>query len=89
MINANSEFLEAQNLKKILIGGFLSLIGSIWALAVVFIAGNNLVSSWPTPPGRFLTTVAELNLTLVFLLSIALVISGICMMVMEYFRKDQ
>ena len=78
-----------ENLKKVLIGGFLSLIGSIWALAVVFIAGNNLVSAWPTPPGRFLTTVAELNLTFVFILSIALVISGICIMAVEYFKKEQ
>ena len=76
-------------MKKILIGGFLSVIGSIWASAVVFVAENNMASAWPTPPGRFLTTVAELNLTLVFLLSIALVISGICMLVTEYFRKDQ
>ena len=76
-------------MKKVLIGGFLSVIGSIWVLAVIFVAGNNLVSAWSTPPGRFLTTVAEMNLTLVFLLSIALVISGICMLVMEYFRKDQ
>ena len=76
-------------MKKVLIGGFLSVTGSIWASAVIFVAENNLVSAWPTPPGRFLTTVAEMNLTLVFLLSIALIISGICMMVMEYFRKDQ
>ena len=76
-------------MKKVLIGGFLSLIGSIWALAVVFIAGNNLVSAWPTPPGRFLTTVAELNLTFVFILSIALVISGICIMAVEYFKNEQ
>ena len=76
-------------MKKILIGGFLSVIGSIWASAVVFVVENNLVSAWPTPPGRFLSTVAELNLTFAFLISIALVISGICMMVMEYFRKDQ
>lgn len=76
-------------MKKVLIGGFLSVTGSIWASAVIFVAENNLVSAWPTPPGRFLTTVAEMNLTLVFLLSIALVISGICMLVTEYFRKDQ
>lgn len=31
-------------MKKVLIGGFFSLIGSIWTLTVVFVAGNNLVS---------------------------------------------
>ena len=39
-------------MKRALIGGFLSLIGSIWSLAIVFIAGNNLVSSWDTQLGR-------------------------------------
>ena len=31
-------------MKKVLIGGFFSLIGSIWALTVVFVAGDQLVS---------------------------------------------
>ncbi|MFR4784845.1 MAG: hypothetical protein ACLUAR_19945 [Pilosibacter sp.] len=29
-------------MKRVLIGGFLSLIGSIWAMAVPFVAGSNL-----------------------------------------------
>lgn len=38
-------------MKRVLIGGFLSLIGSIWAMAVLFVAGSNLTSGWTTPPG--------------------------------------
>ena len=75
-------------MKKVFIGGFLSLIGSIWALAVVFIAGNNLVSGWSTPPGRFLTTVAEMNLTAVFVISVFFVLLGVVIMAIEYFKKD-
>lgn len=75
-------------MKKALIGGFLSLIGSIWALAVVFIAGSNLATSWQDPPGRFLSTVAEMNLTFVFFLSILFVVIGIVIMAVELFRKN-
>ena len=50
-------------MKRVLIGGFLSLIGSIWAMAVLFVAGSNLTSGWTTPPGRFMTTVAEMGLS--------------------------
>lgn len=75
-------------MKKVMIGGFLSLIGSIWALAIIFIAGNNLVSGWATPPGRFLTTVLQLDLMRVFALSIVLVILGIGIMVVEFFRQE-
>ena len=38
-------------MKKVLIGGFLSIIGSIWALAMALVVENNLASSWSTPPG--------------------------------------
>lgn len=76
-------------MKRVLIGGFLSLIGTIWTLAVVFIAGNNLVSEWYTPPGRFLTSVMEMDLLFVFILSVVLTISGIIMMIVELFRKEK
>jgi len=76
-------------MKKVLIGGFISLIGSIWSLAVVFIAGNNLVSSWSNPPGRFLSTVSEMDLTLIFILSIVFVISGLVIMIAELFHREK
>ena len=76
-------------MKKIFVGGFLSLIGSIWALAIIFLAGNNLITAWVTPPGRFLCTVDELGLIIVFALSIILVILGILIMTVELFRKDK
>ena len=76
-------------MKRVLIGGFVSLIGSIWALAIVFIAGNNLVSSWPTRLGRFWGTVLEMGLLPVFVLSVIFVMAGIIIMVLELFRKEQ
>ena len=75
-------------MKKALIGGFLSLIGSIWALAVVFIAGNNLVTGWDTQIGRFWSTVIEMDLLFLFILSVAFVILGFIIMAVEFFHKE-
>ena len=76
-------------MKRVLIGGFLSLIGSMWAMAVMFVAGNNLTSGWSTPPGRFMTTVAEMGLTEVFGMAVLLVILGIAVMLVELVRRDR
>lgn len=74
-------------MKRALIGGFLSLIGSIWSLAVVFIAGNNLVTSWDTQLGRLWSTVIEMDLMFLFILSVVFIILGIGLMAVELFRK--
>lgn len=75
-------------MKRAFIGGFLSLIGSIWALAILVLAGNNLASSWATPPGRFLTTISGLQMMPWFVTSVAFIILGIAIMAIEYFRKS-
>ena len=76
-------------MKRVLIGGFASLIGTIWTLAVAFIAGSNLVSSWSTPPGRFMTTVGENGLMPIFVPAIILTLAGIIVMLVELFRKEK
>ena len=81
--------MEVDEMKKVLIGGFLSLLGSIWALAIMFIAENHLVSTWTTPPGRFLTALAEMKLVLLFALAVLFVVLGIAIMAIEFFRKDK
>ncbi len=75
-------------MKRAIIGGFISLIGSIWTLAVIICANNYTIDGWSTPPGKLLTQLAESNLMLWFCISIALVILGIVFMVIEYFKKD-
>lgn len=75
-------------MKRAVIGGFISLIGSIWTLAIILVAANNLASEWSTPLGRFLTTVSELEMIPFFVISIAFVALGIILMLIEYFRKD-
>ncbi|MCD8142419.1 MAG: hypothetical protein LUD83_03975 [Clostridiales bacterium] len=76
-------------MKRILAGGFLALTGSIWASAFIVIAGNNLTSEWTTPPGRLLTTMMDMNVLFLFIISVLFVIVGFFLMVQEYFGKDK
>ncbi len=76
-------------MKRALIGGFISLLGTIWGLAIAVAASNNLVSSWATPPGRFLTTVAEMGFVPLFAMAIVLIVLGLTIMAIEYFKKDK
>jgi len=75
-------------MKKVLIGGFLSLIGTIWGLAIIVFVGNNLTSSWEKPPGRFLTTVIELNMVIPMVIVFIFLIFGLIVMGVEYFKKE-
>ncbi len=76
-------------MKRVLIGGFLMLIGTIWGLAICVFCGMNLTDAWPTPPGRFLTTVFETGMTLPFVLAIVFIVLGFTIFVKEYFTKDE
>lgn len=75
-------------MKRAIIGGFLSLIGTIWGLAVLIFVGSNLVSMWSTPPGRFLTTLSETGMTLPLVSASILLLLGLVIMGIEYFKKD-
>ena len=75
-------------MKRVLIGGFISLIGSIWMLAIILLVSNDLTSSWQTPPGRLLTTISEKHLMVFFVIAVIFVILGIVFMLKEYFKKD-
>lgn len=76
-------------MKRALIGGFIALIGSIWSLAIVFIAGNNLVTSWDTELGRLWSTIIEMDLMFLFVLSVVFIVLGVILMVVELFRKEK
>jgi len=76
-------------MKRALIGGFLALIGTIWELAIFIFASINLVSSWATPPGRFLTTIAETGMTFPAVVATVLFLAGLAILAIEYFRKER
>ena len=76
-------------MKKVLIGGFLALIGMLGVLGVFLVSSSNLVSGWSTPPGRFLTTISELGFTPLLVFSCLALAAGLLAMGIEYFRKDK
>ena len=75
-------------MKRAIIGGFLSLIGSIWVHAIVISANSYLLDGWSTPPGKLLTQITEADLMPWFVGSIILVLLGIVLMAVElwFFR---
>lgn len=76
-------------MKKVLIGGFLSLIGTIWGAAVIiFVSNNDLASSWFTLIGPFFTTAVELGMVVPMIMSLVLLLIGLWIMSIEYFKKD-
>lgn len=75
-------------MKRVIICCFLSLIGTLGDLAVFIACANNMVSGWGTPPGRFLTTVSELGMTSLLVISNIILVLGLIAMAVEYFRKE-
>ncbi|NMA38070.1 MAG: hypothetical protein GX942_07160 [Papillibacter sp.] len=75
-------------MKRVIIGGFLSLIGAIGCLSVFLTVSGNLVSSWPTAVGRFLTSVDALGMMPLFMAACILLFLGIIILAVEYFKKD-
>lgn len=76
-------------MKKVLIGGFTSLIGSIWSLAIAFVVGNNLVTAFDSDVGRLWSTVLEMELLFPFIISVIFIVFGIVLMAVELFRKEK
>ena len=76
-------------MKRALIVGFISLLGTIWGLAIAVAASNNLVSGWTTPPWRFLTTVSQMGFVPLFVMAIVFIFLGLVIMAIEYFKKDK
>lgn len=76
-------------MKKAIIGGVLSLIGTIWEIAIILFVENNLVSSWSTPSVRFFETISETGMILPMIIATVLFLGGLLIMKIEYFRKEK
>lgn len=76
-------------MKRAMIGGFISLNGSIWMRIVIMCADSYDLYEWTTPPGKLFTQITESNLTVWFILSAAAIVLGMVLMGVEYFRKDK
>lgn len=76
-------------MKRAVIGGFLSLVGSIWTLAVLLCANSHAISGWATPPGKLMTQLNESGLMAWFTVSVGLTALGVVLMAIEYCQKNR
>ena len=75
-------------MKKAIIGGFTSIIGTLGVMSVFIVGANNMVGGWRTPPGRFLSTVPEIGMMPLLVCSFIFLIIGLVIMGIEYFKKE-
>ena len=76
-------------MKRALFGGILTLMGNIWALAVFFIAGNNLEDAWYPELGKFWTVVIEMHLEFLLVFSAVLIVLGMIILAAELYPKKK
>ena len=74
-------------MKRVLIGGFMALLGTLWGAGVIIAASQMLVTSWDPAIGRLMATVLERGLALPFIVSALFLLFGIVIMIAEFFRK--
>lgn len=74
-------------MKKVIIGGFLAVVSSIWSIAIGAYVQFNLVSDWSG--SRFWSSASQLGVILPLILSLIILALGIVIMCIEYFRKDR
>lgn len=78
-------------MKRVLIGGFLALIGTIWCMGGLAGSAANVynVTAWSTPPGRFGTAMLQSGMVWPVVLGGLLLAVGLVVMGVEYFRKEK
>lgn len=75
-------------MKRVIIGGFLALIGAVGTVGFSLAASADLTSSWTTPPGRLMTTMLQNGLFLPAALFFLLLALGLLILGIEYWKKD-
>lgn len=73
-------------MKKAIIGGFLTIVSSLWVFAIGAYVQSNLVTSWRG--SRFWASASELGVVIPLALSLAVLALGLVMLCVEYVRKD-
>ena len=74
-------------MKKILAGGFLSLIGTLWAIALGAYVQGNLVSEWYG--SRFWESAGKLGVMAPLILAFILVFAGVGLLVGGLVSKSE
>lgn len=73
-------------MKKAIIGGFPTIVSSLWALVIGAYVQSNLLASWRG--SRFWASASELGVVVPLVISLAVLALGLVMLCVEYVRKD-
>lgn len=74
-------------MKKVIIGGFLAVISSIWTIVIWAYVQINLAPSW-SGGSRFWSSASQLGVIVPLIISLIILALSIIIMCIEYFRKD-
>ena len=74
-------------MKKTLIGGFLTLSGTIGIVILLVACILNPVTSWTTPPGRLICTMLEHGIAVPIGCFLIIFITGLFILGIEYRKK--
>ncbi|MCM1128035.1 MAG: hypothetical protein NC429_16395 [Lachnospiraceae bacterium] len=74
-------------MKRVVIGGFLAVVSSVWAIAIGAYVQFNLASDWSG--SRFWSSASQLGVIVPLVISLIILALGIVIMCIEYFRKDR
>lgn len=74
-------------MKKVIIGGFLAIVSSIWAITIGAYVQSNLASEWYG--NRFWSSASQLGVIVPLVISLIGLALGVAIMCVEYFRKDR
>lgn len=78
-------------MKRAIIGGFLSLVGTIWCLTALLsgAAYVDQINGWYTPPGRYGTALIESGMLAPLAIGGILLACGLAAMAYEFFKKSE
>lgn len=74
-------------MKRVIIGGFLSVISSILAIVIGAYVQFNLAPSW-SGSSRFWSSASQLGVIVPLIISLIILALSIIIMCIEYFRKN-
>ena len=75
-------------MKKVIMGGFLTLSGVVGIVSSYLAASFDLVSAWNSFPGRAISTMLTNGMMVPFLLGIALFAWGLYLMIIGCGEKE-
>ena len=75
-------------MKKVIMGGFLTLSGMMGIVGSYLSASSDLISAWNSFPGRAISTMLTNGMMVPFVLGIALFVCGLYLMMMGCGEKE-